>query len=146
MRLETVQSVVKTGVLAVVSGGRQCRAMGFRLLPCYVLGVLLAAAGCQDMTAPAKSQVPLRVAGQLGLQSVSAGALHTCGIAGSGITYCWGWNRDGEVGDASTTDRVAPVAVVSSNRFGLVSAGGGHTRSEERRVGKECRSRWSPYH
>ena len=26
--------------------------------------------------------------------------------------------------------------------FGLV----GRTRSEERRVGKECRSRWSPYH
>ena len=23
---------------------------------------------------------------------------------------------------------------------------GGNTRSEERRVGKECRSRWSPYH
>ena len=23
---------------------------------------------------------------------------------------------------------------------------GGHIRSEERRVGKECRSRWSPYH
>ena len=22
----------------------------------------------------------------------------------------------------------------------------GHYRSEERRVGKECRSRWSPYH
>ena len=22
----------------------------------------------------------------------------------------------------------------------------GNTRSEERRVGKECRSRWSPYH
>ena len=25
-------------------------------------------------------------------------------------------------------------------------AAGGTTRSEERRVGKECRSRWSPYH
>ena len=24
--------------------------------------------------------------------------------------------------------------------------GAGTTRSEERRVGKECRSRWSPYH
>ena len=24
--------------------------------------------------------------------------------------------------------------------------GGGMSRSEERRVGKECRSRWSPYH
>ena len=25
-------------------------------------------------------------------------------------------------------------------------AGAHHRRSEERRVGKECRSRWSPYH
>ena len=24
--------------------------------------------------------------------------------------------------------------------------GGAYLRSEERRVGKECRSRWSPYH
>ena len=35
--------------------------------------------------------------------------------------------------------------------FGKVStyshqADSGSTRSEERRVGKECRSRWSPYH
>src|SRR2546429_8537023 len=29
---------------------------------------------------------------------------------------------------------------------GLVWAPDSHTRSEERRVGKECRSRWSPYH
>src|SRR5256885_11456948 len=28
----------------------------------------------------------------------------------------------------------------------LDDLGGGHDRSEERRVGKECRSRWSPYH
>ena len=29
----------------------------------------------------------------------------------------------------------------------LADGMGGHTtRSEERRVGKECRSRWSPYH
>ena len=31
-----------------------------------------------------------------------------------------------------------------------IGGGGGnavsHMRSEERRVGKECRSRWSPYH
>ena len=27
--------------------------------------------------------------------------------------------------------------------LGMTSCG---TRSEERRVGKECRSRWSPYH
>ena len=28
----------------------------------------------------------------------------------------------------------------------LVHGGGRSARSEERRVGKECRSRWSPYH
>ena len=28
----------------------------------------------------------------------------------------------------------------------LIAAEEAHRRSEERRVGKECRSRWSPYH
>ena len=28
----------------------------------------------------------------------------------------------------------------------LLYVHGNHDRSEERRVGKECRSRWSPYH
>ena len=31
------------------------------------------------------------------------------------------------------------------DRAGIVDVPG-HERSEERRVGKECRSRWSPYH
>ena len=30
--------------------------------------------------------------------------------------------------------------------LGVMYANGQTTRSEERRVGKECRSRWSPYH
>ena len=33
-------------------------------------------------------------------------------------------------------------AVSGERRAGVISC----TRSEERRVGKECRSRWSPYH
>ena len=33
------------------------------------------------------------------------------------------------------------VGVVKTGCFGLCAL-----RSEERRVGKECRSRWSPYH
>ena len=32
------------------------------------------------------------------------------------------------------------------NAAGLAAAEKGFGRSEERRVGKECRSRWSPYH
>ena len=30
--------------------------------------------------------------------------------------------------------------------YEVLTAGDEPTRSEERRVGKECRSRWSPYH
>ena len=45
----------------------------------------------------------------------------------------------------------APEEILRSVKRGLyaVNFGGGSvdiTRSEERRVGKECRSRWSPYH
>ena len=32
------------------------------------------------------------------------------------------------------------------DRSGSMSGLESDTRSEERRVGKECRSRWSPYH
>ena len=42
-------------------------------------------------------------------------------------------NNDGDV-------IPAPVGTYEPNDFGLFN------RSEERRVGKECRSRWSPYH
>src|SRR2546427_1998924 len=39
-----------------------------------------------------------------------------------------------------------PTAVSMSNTGGKITGGIGTARSEERRVGKECRSRWSPYH
>ena len=43
------------------------------------------------------------------------------------------------------------LKVLLDDREGLAAnliraAGGDPKRSEERRVGKECRSRWSPYH
>ena len=46
----------------------------------------------------------------------------------------------------------APLVAVANGGNGDGGAGsgdedgGGDSRSEERRVGKECRSRWSPYH
>src|SRR5471030_1341437 len=37
------------------------------------------------------------------------------------------------------------MAVEDINKAGGIKSMGGAKRSEERRVGKECRSRWSPY-
>ena len=40
------------------------------------------------------------------------------------------------------------MEVFENQEFGSIRVlqEAGKTRSEERRVGKECRSRWSPYH
>ena len=37
-------------------------------------------------------------------------------------------------------------SVRTTAQVGAAAGGGNAPRSEERRVGKECRSRWSPYH
>src|SRR5947208_15090891 len=39
-----------------------------------------------------------------------------------------------------------PKATSSTLYFDSLMVNAGNGRSEERRVGKECRSRWSPYH
>src|SRR2546422_11734063 len=52
--------------------------------------------------------------------------------------------------DACRSTGIGSVAMVGDDR-GLLATGAANrrwppNRSEERRVGKECRSRWSPYH
>ena len=42
--------------------------------------------------------------------------------------------------------RDVPIATGNGNESLLALVNGAFVRSEERRVGKECRSRWSPYH
>ena len=43
-------------------------------------------------------------------------------------------------------DIINLVVTKVNGRIPIVLGVGGNCRSEERRVGKECRSRWSPYH
>src|SRR2546430_7780560 len=50
-------------------------------------------------------------------------------------------NIDSGTGDAEGGRKVAAVLIPRLNALALTLE-----RSEERRVGKECRSRWSPYH
>src|SRR6266702_5081192 len=46
---------------------------------------------------------------------------------------------------AVESDEVVPLRPVLPVSLAVLLAVGGGERSEERRVGKECRSRWSPY-
>src|SRR3712207_9082852 len=56
---------------------------------------------------------------------------------GSNVTATWRAHRKGAYMANPCYTQIHPTCIPVS---------GSHQRSEERRVGKECRSRWSPYH
>jgi alpha-tubulin suppressor-like RCC1 family protein len=70
------------------------------------LGVLLALAIAPLVSTPARALPPLT-----GVLQVSAGGNHTCAIAAGGGVQCWGFNAQGQLGDATTGNRPAPVGV-----------------------------------
>ena len=66
---------------------------------------------------------------------------------GSTTTSCYGYRvhvrlKDGTSGEIYTVRNCA----YTGHTVSLNADGTSEERSEERRVGKECRSRWSPYH
>jgi alpha-tubulin suppressor-like RCC1 family protein len=62
-----------------------------------------------------------------GQSFISAGFAHTCGILTSNAAVCWGENENGQLGNGSTTDAVAPIAVSGGFQFKAISAGYRHT-------------------
>jgi len=77
----------------------------------------------------------VQVAGGLRFRSISAGLLHTCGVAIDGRAYCWGSNELAPLGAGSkvlgtgspSMVRHSPVAVAGDVRFEAISAHYQHT-------------------
>ena len=58
---------------------------------------------------------------------ISTGHIHTCAIS-NGQGYCWGFNRDRQLGDGSDTNRSTPTAVLGvQGTLERISAGREHT-------------------
>ena len=85
----------------------------------------------------ASSRVPVAVntsgvlAGKT-IKQISAGENHTCAIASDNRAYCWGSNKNGQLGNGSTADSRVPVAVNTSGvlvgkTIKEVTTGGFHT-------------------
>lgn len=62
------------------------------------------------------------------LPPLTAGSSHTCGVASTGVPFCWGFNGQGGVGDSSTINRPTPVGVVALPA-GVTHVTAGHNHS-----------------
>jgi alpha-tubulin suppressor-like RCC1 family protein len=81
-----------------------------------------------DGTTAARREVPVQVAGGLSFASISAGAIHTCGLTTGGQAYCWGFpNLTGVLGDGTTNGSNTPVAVAGGHTFRAISVGFEHS-------------------
>jgi alpha-tubulin suppressor-like RCC1 family protein len=77
-----------------------------------------------DKGAVFESATPVRVVGGLRFNNVAAGGSFTCGVTTGHQAYCWGYNRDRNLGDGTSTQRTKPVAVLGGLSFRDAIAGG----------------------
>src|ERR1044071_645670 len=90
-----------------------------------------------NSNSPTNSSVPVAVtaSGALSgktISQITAGYQHACALDTAGKAYCWGNNTNGELGDATTSPRTAPVAVsvsgvLSGKTLTQISVGQIHT-------------------
>ena len=83
------------------------------------------------------------------IQSSSATTVMVVGFVNSGIMklgQAIGIIMGANIGTTITSWILALTGIQSDNIFVSLLKPSSFSRSEERRVGKECRSRWSPYH
>jgi alpha-tubulin suppressor-like RCC1 family protein len=89
---------------------------------------------------PDASSTPVDVVGLGGpAKRIAVGFGHACALLASGAVKCWGYNRNGELGDGATGNRDRPVAVLDAPRdITSLVAGGVHNCGLTRTGGVSC--------
>lgn len=76
--------------------------------------------------ASAGSATPKQLGSTRTWTSVAPGYGFNCAIASDGLTYCWGDNSVGQLGDRTTTAHYAPAAVYGGYMFSTLASGSSH--------------------
>jgi alpha-tubulin suppressor-like RCC1 family protein len=94
---------------------------------------------CNYAIFPCSVDTPVPVSGNLRFAQISAGYQHTCAVTDDGTGYCWGDNRNGELGDqsvpincvafpaAAQCVRDVPNKIAGGLKFAQLAAGAYHT-------------------
>jgi alpha-tubulin suppressor-like RCC1 family protein len=70
---------------------------------------------------------PSTVTGGLKFTALALGRTHTCGLIADGSAYCWGGNTQGQLGDGTVDERLAPVKAAGALKFAWLTAGDSQT-------------------
>ena len=87
---------------------------------------------------------PRPVAGGHVFTELVLGQQHTCGLASDGAAWCWGSNRDGQLGtggggsSGQVPESLEPIAVVGGHAFVALTGGGLHTCGVDREGAAWC--------
>ncbi len=74
-----------------------------------------------------------------GVAAIAAGDYHTCVLTTAGGVKCWGDNSEGQLGDNSTTNHLAPVGVTGlASGVAAIAAGYYHTCALTTAGGVKC--------
>jgi alpha-tubulin suppressor-like RCC1 family protein len=73
---------------------------------------------------------PTRVAGAHRFRQIEVGSAFTCAVTTTNRAFCWGYGRQGQIGDGKTYLRFSPSAVAGGHSFSRVTTGGLHTCGE----------------
>lgn len=80
-----------------------------------------------DSTVVTDRNTPVPVHGNLTFSQLDAGGFHTCALRANDMAYCWGWNKEGQLGTGALEDGRTPQAVAGGHAFASLTAGGEHT-------------------
>ena len=124
---QTVRFSVTTGRGNVTGAKTITDAAGVATVGSWTLGLT---PGTNTLLATSRRAVgsPITVtATGIAFSALEAGERHSCAIATNGVTYCWGSNVAGQLGDGGAADRHVPAAVSGAPSFVGISSSFEHT-------------------